>query len=223
MSLLILSMSKMTRAQSLSLISMNRTAGQQGLTLVETVVVLGLYTLLSLVLFNVIQSLYQNNAYSFAQADEVNNARRGLYTVTQDMREMTFGEDGTFPVVVKEPHEIGFYSDIDRDDSVEYVEFVLSSSTLYRYTYNATGSPPAYDLSTPDETLILSEYVQNQLFGTSTFYYYDTNNAPLDSSSLLTDVRYIRTQLIVNIDPLRAPGEFMLQSGVAPRNLKDNL
>lgn len=139
------------------------------------------------------------------------------------MREMTFGEDGTFPVVVKEPNLIGFYSDIDRDDSVEYVEFELASTTFYKYVYNATGSPPVYDFTTPDETNIISEYVQNSVNGTSTFFYYDTNNQPLDSSSLLTDVRYIRTQIIVNIDPLRSPGEFMLQSGVAPRNLKDNL
>jgi type II secretory pathway pseudopilin PulG len=196
---------------------------QSGMTLAETIVAVSLYTILSLVLFTAIQSIYQTNAYNFDQADEVNNARRGLYTITRDMREMTFGEDGTFPVVVKEPNLIGFYSDIDRDDSVEYVEFELASTTFYKYVYNATGSPPAYDFTTPDETNIISEYVQNSVNGTSTFFYYDTNNQPLDSSSLLTDVRYIRTQIIVNIDPLRSPGEFMLQSGVAPRNLKDNL
>jgi hypothetical protein len=195
---------------------------QSGLTLAEMVVAIGLYTILSLVLFQTVQSLYQNNAYSFAQADEVNNARRGLYTVAQDMREMTSGEDGTFPVVIKEPDRIGFYSDIDRDDSVEYVEYELATTTFYKYTYNATGSPPVYS-ATPDETVVLSEYVQNNVNGTSTFFYYDTNNMLLGTSSLLTDVRYIRTQIIVNIDPVRSPGEFMLQSGVAPRNLKDNL
>jgi hypothetical protein len=202
---------------------MQQRFSQSGLTLAETIVAVSLYTILSLVLFTAIQSIYQTNAYNFDQADEVNNARRGLYTITRDMREMTFGEDGTFPVVVKEPNLIGFYSDIDRDDSVEYVEFELASTTFYKYVYNATGSPPVYDFTTPDETNIISEYVQNSVNGTSTFFYYDTNNLPLDSSSLLTDVRYIRTQIIVNIDPLRSPGEFMLQSGVAPRNLKDNL
>lgn len=202
---------------------MLRRLPQQGLTLVEAVIAIGLYTILSLVLFDTIQDLYRNNAYNFAQADEVNNARRGLYAMTQDIREMTFSEDGTFPVVEIEPHRFGFYSDTDQDDSVEYIEFVLASTTLFKYTYNATGSPPAYNLTTPDETEILSEYVQNIINGTSTFLYYDTNNLALSTSSLLTDVRYIKTQLIVNIDPFRAPGEFMLQSGIAPRNLKDNL
>lgn len=196
---------------------------EAGLTLVEAVMAVGLYTLLTLAIFDTVLALYRNNAYSFAQADEVNNARRGLFAATQDLREMTFGEDGTFPVVVKEPNRIGFFSDIDRDESVEYVEFLLASSTFYKHTHNATGSPPVYDFSSPDETEILSEFVQNAVNGTSTFFYYDTNNTLLGTSSLLTDVRYIETQLIINIDPLRSPGEFMLQSSVAPRNLKDNL
>ncbi len=80
-----------------------------------------------------------------------------------------------------------------------------------------------YDFTTPDEELILSEYVQNIEQATTTFFYFDSNNVELDSSSLLTDVRYIKTQIIVNIDPIRSPGEFMLRTGIAPRNLKDNL
>ena len=136
---------------------------------------------------------------------------------------MTYGEDGTFPVVIMEPNQIGFYSDIDKDDSVEYVVYELASTTFYKHTYNPTGFPASYDFSTPDETDILSLFVQNEVNATSTFEYYDTNNMPLSTSSLLTDVRFIQTQLIVNVDPLRSPGEFLLRTGVAPRNLKDNL
>ena len=195
----------------------------KGMTLVEAVVAVGLFTILSLVLFDTIVALYENNAYSFAQADEVNNARRGLYAVAQDMREMTYGEDGTFPVVIMEPNRIGFYSDIDKDNSVEYVEYILATTTFFKHTHNPVGFPPVYDFANPDETQILSLFVQNEVNATSTFQYYDTNNVELDTGSLLTDVRYIKTQLIVNVDPLRSPGEFLLRTGVAPRNLKDNL
>jgi type II secretory pathway pseudopilin PulG len=202
---------------------MIRKHAQFGMTLVEAMLVVGVFTLISISLFTSIQSLYQNNSYTFAQADEVNHARRGIYALSQDMREMTYGEDGTFPVVVKDDNRIGFYSDIDKDDSVEYVEYEIATTTLYKYVFNPTGNPPVYDLDSPDQAFILSEYVQNVSQGTSTFYYYDTNNTPLSTSSLLTDVRYIKTQLIINIDPLRSPGEFMLRSSIAPRNLKDNL
>lgn len=193
------------------------------MTLVEVVIVIGLYTLLSVSIFSTVQFLYQTNNYSSAQADEIDNARRGLTRLIRDLREMTYGEDGTFPVAQMDEHIVGFYSDIDKDNSVEYVEYELASTTLYKRIYGASGFPPVYNMASPESTEILSEYVQNIIQSTSTFYYFDTNNTLLDGTALLTDVRYIKAQIIVNINPVQSPGEFMLRSSIAPRNLKDNL
>jgi hypothetical protein len=194
-----------------------------GLTLTETIVIIALFTIMTSMIFTAAQSLYQTNNFSAAQAEEVANARRGMTTLTRDLREMTYAEDGTFPVSFMGEHLIGFYSDIDKDDSVEYIEYELASTTFFKRTYNATGSPPVYDYVTPAQTEILSEFVQNINQATSTFFYFDASNNALSSTSMLTDVRYIRAQIIVNINPIQSPGEFMLRSGVAPRNLKDNL
>ena len=196
---------------------------QAGMTMVEMVVAIGLYTVLIAMVFTSAQSLYFYNASTFAQSNEVDHAKRGMYRWSQDVREMTYAEDGTFPIVVKEPHRIGFYSDIDKDNSVEYVEYEVATTTLYKRTYNPVGNPPVYNLAAPDQEEILSEYVQNIAQSTSTFYYYDTDGVSLGTGALLTSVRYIKIHLIVNIDPIRDPGEFLLRSGVAPRNLKDNL
>lgn len=203
---------------------MNLLQNNKGMTLVEMLVVIGIFTLLSGLIFGSIQTLYQNNSYAYAQANEVDNARRGLNTLARDVREMAYAEDGSFPIVLKEDNKIGFYSDIDKDSSVEYVEYELATTTsFYKRTYNPTGTPPTYDFNNPDEEILLSDFVQNIEQATTTFQYYDTNGVQLDVSSLLTDVRYIRAQIIVNIDPIRSPGEFMLRTSIAPRNLKDNL
>lgn len=196
---------------------------QSGMTLVETIVVVSIYTILMLAITSSVVSLYQTNSYSIAQADEVDNARRGMTQWNRDVKEMTVGEDGTYPIAVIDEHRLGYYSDTDQDDSVEYVEYILNSTTLSKYTYNAVGSPAVYTLSTPDSEEILSLYVQNINQATSTFFYFDNAGNQLASTSPIVDVRYIRAQIIVNIDPLRSPGEFMLKSSVAPRNLKDNL
>ncbi len=196
---------------------------RRGMTLIEVIVVIALFTTLSLIIFSSIQFLYQTDGYSNAQAGEVDSARRGMTQLSRDLREMAYAEDGTFPVAVKNAHEIGFYTDYDKDDAVEYVEYELATTTLYKRTYNPTGNPPTYNLTTPDTQEVLSIYVRNLEQATSTFYYYNSNNTLLGTSSLLTDVRYIRTQIIVNIDPVRSPGQYMLRSSVAPRNLKDNL
>jgi hypothetical protein len=193
------------------------------MTLVEVVMLVGIFTVLSLVIFSAIASFYRTNAYTLEQADEVENARRGMNQWVRDVREITGGEDGSYPVAIIDEHEFGYYSDTDLDESVEYVRYELSGTTLRKFTYNATGTPATYNLASPDKTEELSFYVQNINQGTSTFFYFDNAGVQLSSTSPVVDVRYIQAQVIVNIDGYRFPGEFMLRSSVAPRNLKDNL
>ncbi len=196
---------------------------QRGMTLVEMLVSIALITIMMTMIFSAVYYFYTYNAYAIAQAAEVDNARRSLARLTRDIREMTYAEDGSFPIVVKEDSVLGFYSDIDYDNSVEYVEYELATTTFFKRTYNAVGNPPTYNLTTPDEEIIISEYVQNNLEATSTFSYFDTDGNELAVTDLLTDVRFIEVQIIVNVNPVQAPGEFLLRTSVAPRNLKDNL
>ena len=196
---------------------------KRGFTFVEVIVVTALFSLLSLAVFNAIASFYKFNAYTVAQAYQVQQARRGMEILVRDIREMTYADDGTFPLAEMEDHRITFYSDIDRDDSVELVIYELASTTLEKYVYNATGTPATYSTTTPDEVVILSEYVQNLDQGTTTFAYYDTDGLPKTATTTVTDIRYVAARIIVNIDPIRDPGEFMLRSSAALRNLKDNL
>ena len=192
-----------------------------GFTLVEMVMVIAIYTLVMFAIMQSVGVFYRYNAYALAQAQQVNQARRGMDILVRDIREMTFADDGTFPLSLMEDHRIGFYSDIDRDNSVEYVEIELASTTLEKRIYNAVGNPPVYD-SVADETHILSTYVQNLEQSTSTFFYFNSEGAPATATTTVTDVVYVEAQIIVNIDPVRDPGEFMLRSSAALRNLKEN-
>ncbi len=193
---------------------------QRGLTFVETILVISLFSILMLVVSNSIISFYKFNSYTISQAYQVNSARRGIELLVRDLREMTYADDGTFPLAEMGEHTVSFYSDIDRDDSVEYIEYELASTTLYKRVYNATGSPPVYDTVTPDETHTISKFVQNNLQGTTTFMYYDGNGSPAVATTTITDIAYIEAQVIVNIDAARNPGQFMLRSSAALRNLK---
>ena len=194
----------------------------RGFTLVEMIVTVGIFSLLLIALFDAIATFYRVNAYTLAQAYEVNSARRGLDLIMRDMREMTFSDSGTYPLAVMATNSIGFYSDVDRNQSVEYVNYVLSGTTLYKYIYHATGSPPVYSTTTPDETDIVSEYVRNNTQATSTFQYYVDGGTLASATDTVTDVRYIQTTMVINVDPGRTPGEFTLRSSTAPRNLKVN-
>lgn len=193
-----------------------------GFTLVETVMVVTVYLIVMTAVFQAIITFYRYNSYSIAQSYQVSSARKGMDTLVRDLREMTFADDGTFPIAIMEDQKIGFYSDVDRDSSVEYIEYELATTTLEKRVYRAIGNPPVYS-PTPESTHILSEFVQNLGQATSTFFYFDTNGSLATATSTVTDIVYIGAQIIVNIDPLRNPGEFMLRSSAALRNLKENL
>lgn len=192
----------------------------RGFTITETIVVTSIFAVLSMALMQTIVTLYRTNAYTLEQAYEINHARRGVERTVRDIREMTYGDDGSYPLVEMATHTIGFYSDIDRDNSVEYVRYALTGTTLYKYIFNATGTTPTYDLDTPDETQTISEYVRNSEQATSTFRYYGEGGHAATATSTVMEVRYIDVTTIINIDPNRSPGEFMLRSSAAPRNTK---
>ncbi len=201
-----------------------RSSPSRGFTLVETIVVIALFTILTLAIFGAVTQIYKYNSATLEQANEIEVARSGLLTWVRDAREMTYGANGAFPIGRAENHRMGFYSDIDKDLNVEYVEYRLSTTTLFKHTYEPTGNPPVYSTTTPTRTETLSLYVQNLPQSQVTFRYYNENGVLINNpAAMISDIRYIRMNLIVNIDPARSPGEFMLQGSATPRNLKENL
>ena len=194
---------------------------QRGMTFVEMIVVLSIFAILSIVIVNGIAAFYQYNSYTIAQSYQVNFARQGIETMIRDIREMTFADDGAFPLVSATTTSIMFYSDIDRDDSVELVEFQLTDSILRKFVYDAAGDPPSYSTSTPTEEIILSEYVNNISQGFDMITYYDETGAQATSTTNVADIRFIDVAVIINIDPVRDPGEFMLRSSASLRNLQE--
>lgn len=191
------------------------------MSFLEAMVVIALSSLVIVAVNESIMSFYRINAYTIAQSEQVNNARAGMEALVRDLREMTYADDGTFPLAIMNEHTVGFYSDIDRDESVEYVEYELASTTLTKRVYNATGTPAVYNTGSADETITLSEHIQNINQAASTFLYYDQDGVVATSTTVVTDVRYVEIVLVVNIDPVREPGEYMLRSSAALRNLRD--
>jgi type II secretory pathway pseudopilin PulG len=202
----------------------NYQTGSKGFTLVEILVVIAINTMLMGVVLMSIVQFYKSNDSITAQAYEVDSARRGLMTWVRDARELTYAANGAFPLVTVLPNKFGFYSDVNRDNNVEYVEYELIGTNLYKRVYYPTGYPPVYNLASPNETNILSIYVQNITQNQPTFKYYNNLGvSPASSTASISDIRYIEARIIVNIDPINHPGEFMLHGSAAPRNLKDNL
>ncbi len=203
---------------------MNKLYLQKGFTLAEVVVVATINTVLMLAVSLTVMYIYQQNSYTFSQSQEIDHARRGLLTWEQDARSMSTGADGSYAVEKAQSSSFEFYTNIDHDKDIEFVRYVVDDHTLYRYIYKATGLPVKYERATPTSIEILSEYVQNIDLGVPLFTYYGGNGAELLSpEAMITDIRYVDMEIVINVDPLRSPDGYTLKGSVTPRNLKDNL
>lgn len=191
----------------------------KGMTLVETMVVVAISAMVSASLLVAIRYFYVNNAYVFEAASSVDNARRGLATALADLREASYGDDGSYPIGSAATSSITFYSDVDADGGVERVKIWSMNGTLYKVVTNATGSPPSYTGQT-SATSTIAVFLRN---GTSTpiFTFFNSSGVQLSSTSTpLSSIATVRTNLQIDLNPNRAPQIFNLSGSATLRNLR---
>ena len=62
----------------------------------------------------------------------------------QDLREASYGDDGSYPIAAAASSSVTFYADLNDSGDVQEVTYALSNGTLYRGVTYATGNPPSY-------------------------------------------------------------------------------
>lgn len=195
-----------------------------GLSLVETVIVVGILSLLMTSLVIGIISFYRSQRFVLEQALAINEARRGVKTMMKEIREARPGDDGSYPLALADDQEIIFFSNIDQDSAVERVRYFLDGSLLKKGVIKPTGSPPRYQTQ-DEEIFILSKYVRNQ---ENPIFTYFNENWPSDQEALptpsrLRETKLIQLYLLINVNPQSLPKSFELSSNSQIRNLKTNL
>jgi hypothetical protein len=200
---------------------------KKGTSIIEAVVLIFVFALAMTALTSFIINAYRAYNFNFQQIVAINEGRRGIETMVKEIREATYGDDGSYPIFEAGDDQFIFFSDIDRDTLVERVRYFLDGNNLKKGILKPTGDPPQYVLS--NETVsFLSVYVRNTS-STPIFTYYngdwpqDTINNPLPTLTRLTDTKLMHVYVIINVDPNRPPDDFILESDTQIRNLKTNL
>jgi len=198
---------------------------QFGMTLVEMLVSVALIIIVMGGAAGFVIGLYRAYYYTFEQSQAVNEALIGVETMTKEIREAVSGNDGSYIIEKADDFEFIFYSDIDGDSLVERVRYFLDGSNFTKEVIRPVGMPLHYITNPSDpsylkSTTFLSTHVRNL---PPIFRYFDGNLQELPSPARLKDTKIMRVNLVVNIQPDRLPGDFVLESEVQLRNLKTNL
>ena len=89
---------------------------------------------------------------------------------------------------------------------------------LRRGVIEPTGNPAVYPAD-QEQTRIITSYIRS---APPIFAYYDKNGERItDNPSILRDTKMVRLDIVVNVNPNRAPNDYHLDQFVSIRNIKE--
>lgn len=193
---------------------------RKGFSLIETILVIAIGTLVMLAVMSSVLYFYRTNSNTIEQGFALSSARKGIEFMVRDIREATYSDNGAYPIILLGDNSFSFYSDIDRDNSVEQVRYFLDGDFLKKGTTNSTGAIPVYN-PIDEEIVVISDFVRNSYTSTDIFQYFDSTGVEVTDYNDITSVIFVKVNLIVNINPERLPEEFELHSSATLRNVKE--
>jgi prepilin-type N-terminal cleavage/methylation domain-containing protein len=98
-----------------------------GFTLVETLVAIFIFSLAIIVVDNFIVLGYRTHDYVADESSAINEARRGVETMTKEIRQAKTADNGAYAIEVADDKRFVFYGDIDGDGKVEKVRYFLGT------------------------------------------------------------------------------------------------
>lgn len=197
------------------------------MTVVEMLISIFIFLIMMTGSVYLLTKIYKNYGFAMEQGMAVSAVEHSLKQVIEDARGMRQSDAGAYPIESSDDFSFIFYSDVDNDSATEKVHYYLENSLIKRGVSDPSGTPPSYPAEDEAVTTI-AEYVVNDL-SQPLFYYFNTDyptdqtNNPLATPvSPVADIRLVKADVYVNLDPFRAPDNIRLESYVMLRNLKDN-
>jgi len=194
----------------------------KGFTIIETLIVIGIFVLIMTAVSSSILYFYKSNAITLEQAYAINSARKGIEFMARDIKEIIYSDEGAYPIISMSANSFYFYSDIDRDDSVERVRYFVDGVDLKKGLTKSIGDPPQY-LDINEKISVISDSVRNIEQQKPVFIFFDNQGNEIIDYNKISAVAFVKVNLIVNINTNRLPDEFTLRSSATLRNLKINL
>jgi prepilin-type N-terminal cleavage/methylation domain-containing protein len=200
---------------------------KNGMSLVEMLIAIGIFTLGMLGFTTLFAHSWRQNSYTLEMGQTSMAVSRGMNEMAGYLRKVRQGDDGSYPVISANDNDLVVFGDYDKDDITERLHFYRNGATvLMGIRKPTTGLPKTYAAGDAETKTIASNIVNDA--GTPIFAYYDSSypedsvHNPIATPAMVPNVRLVRIDLHMNIDPLRAPDNIQIQTFVEMRNLNDH-
>jgi prepilin-type N-terminal cleavage/methylation domain-containing protein len=186
---------------------------QKGFTLVEMLIVISILVLLYFLAGDIVIDGLRMTRYESEQAIAVESARKSMELITKDIRGANTSEKGDYPIVIAQEDEFAFFNDVNGDNSMEKIRYYVDGVNMIREIYSP-GDLKDYSVFSGSTTI--ATYINN--VSVPIFSYYDPDSMETD---IINNIRMVRIYIMINITPAIAPNDYILESDVNLRNLKD--
>jgi len=200
-------------------LSSERATSQKGFSLIEMIVLIAVFIVIIMAIVSALQFVYRGQRFAFEQADATRSARTGIEKAVRSLREMSYADNGAYPVISIATSSINFYSDYDNDKKIERIRYFLDGTNFKKGITEASGDPPTYNTSNEIVSLV-SDNVRNTSLSIPMFTYYDKSGALMTNFNDVSSLAFVVVRIVVNLHPERAPDNFELRSSATLRNIK---
>ena len=169
---------------------MNKSPHRKGFSLIEMLVVVGIFAVVSVALNSMISYVVRTNAETIRSLSVSGNEMHIAENMIRVVRESGYGDDGGYPIQDAGTLSLTLYEDENDDGSMERVHYTVSNASLTKSVQTSSGIPPVYGAK---NTMVLLENVQNDE-NHPLFTYYDRSGNELSEP---IDVRRVARVVIV--------------------------
>ncbi|MEK7189500.1 MAG: type II secretion system protein [Patescibacteria group bacterium] len=193
---------------------------KNGFTLIEIVVVLGIFMLLLVGLGYLMLGAFRTQYVTFAQLQGQKEARTALENFVKEARRADTSSIGSYLIETAAVSAFTFYSDIDADTYREKVRYFLDGEDFKKGVIKPSGTPLTYNSANEVVTTVAQNVISDQIFS---FYdaNYDGTTAALTFPVNVTDIRLAKITLTIEQDAYVSPEPLIVTNQVEIRNLKE--
>jgi type II secretory pathway component PulJ len=193
----------------------------KGFSIIETIIAITIFTIATIAIMTFVVQNYLMLRRINEQVEAQNQARKAVKTMIKELRNANVADTGAYTIESASSTSLVFFANIDSSSDRERVRYFLQGSDLKKGVIKPSGLPIKYN---PIDEVVstVAGYVRNL-----SFLYFDGNytgsQAPLSEPINVTEVKFVRVSLEVDVVPNVKPDGFVLTSEVSLRNLKENL
>lgn len=198
-----------------------------GMSLIEALMAIAIFTIGIAGFTQLFLHSWRQNSYTIEMGQTAMAVSQGVNEMVRYLREVRQGDDGSYPVIFADDNDLVVFGDYDNDDITERLHFYRDGTDVLMGIREPTIGMPKTYVSGDAEIKVIASSIINDI-STPIFAYYDSTypedsiHNPIATPATVPNVRLIRIDFRMNIDPNHAPDNVQIQTLVEIRNLNDH-